>query len=103
MLYDPARNNLDEVPRHSSKVAELLRRKAEAGANYWRTNSVRLTGYNASHVQVLTGRNPDTGAQQAIVYASGYYAKWREIGSSRAGPRAPERVLLRARPIIRDA
>ncbi|KZM68131.1 hypothetical protein [Nocardia terpenica] len=103
MRYDPKGNNLRDIPRFGPKVHAIVHRKAQAGARIWRTNSIIVTGYNASHVQVIDSRNPDNGAQQSIVYVSGRYAKWRELGSSRAGPRAPERVLLRARPIIKEA
>ena len=92
--------NLASVPRTSKKVAAILRRKAQAGATFWTMNSVIRTGYNASHVQVLEGKSA-TGHLAAVVYANGHYAKWREIGSSRAGPRAPEWVLRKSLPVIK--
>ncbi|WP_327139328.1 MULTISPECIES: hypothetical protein [unclassified Nocardia] len=99
MRYDPAGNDFREVPRTSEHVRTILRRKARAGADYWRSHSVVDTGYNAAHVEVLDGSS-GSGELQAIIYCSGYYAKWREIGSSRAGPRAPEWVLRRSIPTI---
>jgi len=100
--YDPAGNNLREVPRTSPQVKNIIRRKARAGADFWRMNSVILTGYNASHVELRESESAE-GNYQGIVYCTGYYAKWREIGSSRAGPRAPEWVLRRSIPTIEKA
>jgi hypothetical protein len=102
LLYDPAGNNLREVPKTSPGVKNIVRRKARAGADYWRTHSIVDTGYNASHVE-LRESDSDDGNYQAIIYCTGYYAKWREIGSSRAGPRAPEWVLKRSVPTIEQA
>jgi hypothetical protein len=103
MRYNSAGNNLRLVPSTSTKLKSVLRRKAQAGATFWTMNSVIRTGYNASHVQVLEGMNADNTAQAAVVYAWGYYAKWREIGSSRAGPRAPEWTLRKSISTIKAA
>jgi hypothetical protein len=102
MLYNPTGNNLREVPKSSPQLKALMRRKARAGMDYWRSHSVVDTGYNASHVEGRDGSSAE-GNFQAIIYCTGYYAKWREIGSSRAGPRAPEWVLRRSIPTIREA
>lgn len=102
MLYDPAGNNLREVPRTSDGVRTIINRKTRACADYWRTHSVVDTGFNASHIEVREGHD-EAGDIQAVAYATGYYAKWREIGSSRAGPRAPEWVLRRSIPTIQKA
>jgi hypothetical protein len=102
MLYNPAGNNIAEVPRTSEGVKRIVRRKVRAGMDYWRATSVVDTGYNASHVEGREGES-DTGNIQGIIYCTGYYAKWREIGSSRAGPRAPEWVLRRSIPTIESA
>jgi hypothetical protein len=102
MLYNPTGNNLALVPKTSPKVREICKRKALAGADYWRANSVIDTGYNAAHVQVEDGEGTD-GQIQEVIHCTGYYAKWREIGSSRAGPRAPEWTLRRSIPAIQGA
>jgi len=100
MHYNPAGNNLRDVPRTSEQVRVILNRKARAGADYWRSHSVVDTGYNAAHVRVVEKAGGDDGEMQSVIYAYGYYAKWREIGSSRAGPRAPEWVLRDCIPTI---
>lgn len=102
MLYNPVGNDFALVPKTSEKLRAICKRKAQAGADYWRSNSVIDTGYNASHVQVLDQEGTD-GQIQEVIYANGYYAKWREIGSSRAGPRAPEWTLRRSVSAIRGA
>lgn len=102
MEYNPAGNNLREVPRTSEGVKKIVRRKTRAAMDYWRTHSVVDTGYNASHIEGREGTDDD-GNFQGVAYATGYYAKWREIGSSRAGPRAPEWVLRRSIPTIEKA
>lgn len=102
MEYDPKGNNLEMVPRTSEKVRNISRRKAQAGANAWRTRSIIDTGYNASHVEVIDTEG-DEGQIAEVIYANGRYAKWRERGSSRAGPRAPEWVLRDSIPTIREA
>ncbi|AVP71358.1 hypothetical protein [Prescottella equi] len=100
MRYSPGSNNLHEVPLRSEPLARLTHRKAQAGADFWTANSRIRTGYNASHVRVLDGRNAAGTARVSTVYADGYYAKWREIGTRY---NAPERVLRQSIAAIRAA
>lgn len=100
MRYSPGSNNLDQVPLRSEPLRRLVRRKAQAGADFWTANSRIRTGFNASHVRVLEGLNLAGTAQVAVIYANGYYAKWREIGTRH---NAPERVLRRSVAAIRAA
>lgn len=103
MEYSPAGNNLYLVTRPDNrKLKALVDAKAEAGQRYWTNNSVRRTGYNATHISILDGESDD-GDMQDILYASGYYAKWRILGSRYAGATAPERTFERAIPDIREA
>jgi hypothetical protein len=90
--FDGSNNNLDEFMRTSRDLERFVMMVAQQGCEYWTTHSVVDTGYNASHVQPEVQRGED-GTIEGVVHATGYYAKWREIGSSRAGPRAPEWVL----------
>ncbi|MFI6168842.1 hypothetical protein ACIBCN_18825 [Nocardia sp. NPDC051052] len=80
----------------SAAVKRLVHRKAEAGAAFWQANSRARTGYNASHVRVISTLS--NGKEIAVIHAWGYYAKWRELGTRW---NQPERVLYRARPIIK--
>lgn len=103
MEYDPSRNDLYLVTRPGNrKLKALLDAKAEAGARFWTNNSVRRTGYNAEHVTIVDGESAD-GDEQSIIVATGYYAKWRILGSRYAGASAPERTFERAIPDIREA
>lgn len=103
MEYDPARNNLYLVTRPGNRTLKaLLDAKAEAGQRFWTNNSVRRTGYNATHVTIVDGESPD-GDDQSIILATGYYAKWRILGSRYAGASAPERTFERAIGDIREA
>jgi len=101
MDYNPSGNNLRQVLATSQDLKRILRRKAQAGATFWTMNSIIDTGFNSSSVQVLEGMNADNTKQIAVVYAFGHYAKWREIGSSRAGDSAPEWVLRKSISAIR--
>lgn len=101
MRYDPTGNNLSDALRTSQPLRRILNRKAQAAAEYWTANSIIRTGFNASSVAVLEGiGGADRDRMVAVVYAHGYYAKWRELGTryNRA-----ERVLRTAAAGLRDA
>jgi hypothetical protein len=101
MEYSDQGNNFKDILGSSPELKNTLRRKAQIGADFWRANSVIDTGYNSQHVQVLESMGgPDNSVMTSVVYAWGYYAKWREIGSSRSGPRAPEWTLRRSIGVI---
>ncbi|MBF6332378.1 hypothetical protein [Nocardia transvalensis] len=98
MRYEARGADFDRVLATSPQLRALVWRKASAGAAYWRANSRRRTGYNASHVRVLAQTR--NGKRVAVIYAHGYYAKWRELGTRW---NAPEAVLRRSIPAIRAA
>lgn len=88
--------SLRRVLRDGPDLADMLDRKAAAGAAFWTANSIKRTGYNASSVTVRSGRTA-TGNMKRTIYAHGYYAKWREIGTRY---HRPEAVLRRSFPTI---
>lgn len=88
--------SLRRILRDGPDLADMLDRKAAAGAAFWTANSIKRTGYNASSVVVGDGRAA-SGAMKRTIYAHGYYAKWREIGTRY---HRPEAVLRRSVPTI---
>jgi hypothetical protein len=98
LRYDPTGNNFDQVTARSKPLKQLLNRKAQAGATFWTMNSIIRTGFNASSVKVLDGMNATNDKQVSVIYAHGYYAKWRERGGKY---NRPERVMWRSVPAIK--
>lgn len=103
MQYNSAGSNFEQVLTTGQKLKKIRHRKAQAGATFWTANSIIRTGYNASRVQVLD-RDQDG---QSVIYANGYYAKWRELGVLNGFGRGvvvpPEGVLRRSVPTIQKS
>ena len=92
MEYVGTDNNLAQFLRTSPELEQFVRTVAQQGAEYWTSHSVVDTGYNSQHVEART-QHSENGVIEGVIHATGYYAKWREIGSSRSGASAPEWVL----------
>ncbi len=94
MEYD-GNPDLGEFFRESTELGAFLQELGEQGADRWALRSRWRTGFNATHVEAFTELDDD-GDQQGVVYASGYYARFREHGTRW---NRPEHVM---RDFIRD-
>lgn len=89
MRYDPTGNDFHDMLSTSPQVRDWLLELAELGADEWSVRSRWRTGYNATHITASVDHGTD-GDYEATIYASGYYARWREHGTRY---NAPERVM----------
>lgn len=96
MEYDGADFDLEVTfMRTSGELTEFVHELAEQGADRWAARSRWRTGFNATHVEALSGPGED-GAIEGVTYAEGYYARFREHGTRW---NRPEHVM---RDFIRD-
>ncbi|MFE2994084.1 hypothetical protein ACFXG4_03580 [Nocardia sp. NPDC059246] len=79
MEYDSDDFDLERILVDSDELRAFLQEVAEQGADRWALRSRWRTGFNATHVEA--GVIPDEGILTGIVYASGYYARFREHGT----------------------
>lgn len=81
MEYDGTDFDLDTTfMRTSPELTEFVQEIAEQGADRWAARSKWRTGFNATHVEALSGPG-ETGDIEGVVYASGHYARFREHGT----------------------
>ncbi|MFC4373373.1 hypothetical protein ACFO5K_04615 [Nocardia halotolerans] len=95
MEYDGSDLDLDAYFREDPTLRAFLQEVGEQGADRWALRSRWRTGFNATSVEAAVGLD-ETGKQEGIVYASGYYARFREHGTRW---NRPEHVM---RDFIRD-
>ncbi|MBF6358199.1 hypothetical protein IU449_27255 [Nocardia higoensis] len=81
--------------RTSPELTAFVHELAEQGADRWSLRVRWRTGFNATHVEALSGPGED-GRIEGVTYASGYYARFREHGTRY---NAAEHVM---RDFIRD-
>ena len=79
MEFSAAGNNLHEYLAESDDLRDVLQEVSEQGADFWTLNVRWRTGFNATHVEAFTDDGPKT--MEGVVYASGYYARYREHGT----------------------
>lgn len=79
--YDGRDFDLDDTfMRESPELTEFVQELGEQGADRWAIRSRWRTGFNATHVEALTGPGADSDIE-GVVYAEGYYARFREHGT----------------------
>lgn len=86
MEYDGSEDyDLDTFMRESPELAEFVQELAEQGADRWAIRSRWRTGFNATHVEGIVGTGTG-GDIEGVVYAEGYYARFREHGTRHNQP-----------------
>ncbi|MFG1796697.1 hypothetical protein [Nocardia sp. NPDC049149] len=79
MDFDPSGNELDVAVGLGEDTRQMLQHIVELGADYWRSQSHRRSGHNATAVTGYV--DPGQGHQFGVVYAYSRYARYREEGT----------------------